>query len=377
MNYHDGLKAYFSQEKRAPIVWLVLMILLIVIGLILTIYSFTAEEFLNLALVGFVLILIYAIWLLFQQGLYIPYKREYRQAKWQFGLTITFLLAIWIPYFYPYINYPNDDKLWKEWDSIKTYELSKAIDAASGARKLYREQSKAAESFLDHLPDYFFAPKDSVAALTAKEKAVEALSKHYSEIWQSVNIDFKNSIKRFNIDSIRYIVYRKQMANLTKYQDEWAPWLMIIQFKGLLIFSLLTLFLMAIWYHSYHLQLDGRNSEEFSEIAISKLSIYILFLLITPFFKPIEKSKISFGKPYITFQNPITVNNSVYVDVPKPPPPPQVNYIKIAHDVDSIVSKQMDSLVKNKLEPINRATTDINKEMGNVKKRATKKTKLQ
>ncbi len=105
---------------------------------------------------------------------------------------------------------------------------------------------------------------------------------------------------------------------------------------------------MVVWYHAYRTQLEMEDQNPYSEIWISKISIYVLFLLIIPFFKPIKKDSVSFTKPYIGSSKSITYNDNRKIERPVQPAD-SIRYLKIAE------------IVENKMQEANKKVLDYQK----------------
>ena len=98
---------------------------------------------------------------------------------------------------------------------------------------------------------------------------------------------------------------------------------------------------MVVWYHAYRTQLEMEDENPYSEISISKISIYVLFLLIIPFFKPIKKDSVSFTKPYIGSSKSIIYNDSRVIQRPAQPAD-SIRYLKISEIVESKMQKVLE-----------------------------------
>ncbi|MBL7854714.1 MAG: hypothetical protein JNL17_09950 [Cyclobacteriaceae bacterium] len=341
MNYRDGLKRKMLANKRATDFRLICLILLAFIILIGT-FWWRIKGFFVVALVTLVLLLVYFFRLIRMKEEFVPFHREYLQAKIQLGLLTSTLLILWVVYFYGYLT-SNEFKDWKDDSKILT-----SIRTAATAREKYEDKSVAAKDFIDRYADLIYLPlQSSNAQLPSRDQGRQGLDALYKRIWDNPfatgvheTLAIDGNYGRENLDRIQYSVYRAQIISLDRYKKDWVPWMQIVQFKGLILFNLLLLFLLCVWYHSYHSQLDGNHDEDHSEITISKTGIYILFLIIIPFFKPITKENISFGKPYVTFSNPITINNKISGDKPNPPVEP-INYDQFKSIVDQAVAAQL------------------------------------
>jgi hypothetical protein len=141
------------------------------------------------------------------------------------------------------------------------------------------------------------------------------------------------------------MLYKIQVAKLEDHQPIWAYWLQIVQFKGLLLFTTMILFLMVVWYHAYRTQLEMEDQNPYSEIWISKISIYVLFLLIIPFFKPIKKDSVSFSKPYIGSSKPANYYDQRVIQRPSQPAD-SIQYKTISNIVATEMKKGIDTILK-------------------------------
>jgi|GEM_PF-5852079 hypothetical protein len=173
-------------------------------------------------------------------------------------------------------------------DKLKIYSI----------KKIYNKEDKNLMRTLN-------AEINSLGKTTEKLKGYEKQYKLYKE----------------QITSTLFSIIKHAQGKLTEgYKRTSKTWLNIARAKGLLIFNLIILALLCIWYDAYTLQLinkqlklnSGATKKEvskiyYSEVNISRMSVYIIFLLIIPFFKPVEERDIGIDKPYISF----TTNNAV------------------------------------------------------------------
>ncbi len=356
MNHRDGLKNILMKTKGATLT-IVLIIFAGFILLLLAIYTLNVQQFLVAALLQFGLILVYLLLVsIFDRKRNYKYKREYRQAGMQLGIVFTALCLFWTLYFSASI-YKGEFKT--QWENRDT-TLNVLISNGAKERTIYESKSKAAKELVNYLQDFSLLPKHPVPLLDVQKLSWQYVTeKHHLQFHTLLGNDSLNNLadlavdefttrRKVNLDSVKYIVNRIQDQALHTYKAAWAPWLRVIQFEGLIIFNLLLLFLLVVWYHAYKSQLTANDSNDYSEITISKISIYLLFLLIIPFFKPIQEETISFGKPYVGNENSIgTIINNKYEVESKPcncPTPQSIEYDTLAKKVKNELKKDLDEI---------------------------------
>lgn len=307
-NHKEGLKRMLIEQKGLYRFCALATIILIAIA---------AVGFINLDLIPHIVITTLALIAILVYGFSIDtsvetdntkYARQFRQAKLQYHIVTGCLLLIWGCYYYNQF-YPSDKA--KEIAFVFPFEffrVTNKIDTASALRK----QVDTARSRIDTLKNQtdrlnYLAECDPDRA----EQLKTLLSKNLCVSSDTVvNLDRK-------LEAYRYQLQAELIKHEKKAKQAWAGWLRLVQFKGLLLLIVLILFLLAIWYHAYTAKLvakmqsekDKTEMELFSEINISRLSIYMLFLLIIPFFKPIDEQDVNFDKPFISEGNPITLIN--------------------------------------------------------------------
>jgi hypothetical protein len=351
VNNKDGLKEDLIKHKKSLLSILVLAIL---VSFPLMIASFFLAELktylvLSLILLGVIFIYLAVVW--GDKRRNYARKREYRQAGIQMVVVVSSLLIVWTLYFHNAIKY---GELKTEWANPNV-SLREYIDSAAGVRKNHRTIMKASNIFISHLRDFTTLPRVTTILPDSLswDRVKSNLSKNFNLTFSKKKRDdsslteaFKDINKeKLNTDSLHYVISRVQEESLKGYKHGWVPWLLMVQFKGLLLFNLLVFFLLVVWYHSYKSQLLIKDGPEYSETNISKVSVYFLFLLIIPFFKPFEEESITFGKPYLGNGDSVTnIFNSQYKIEEKPCVCPEVqefDYEKAATEV----RKKFDSTV--------------------------------
>jgi hypothetical protein len=330
INHKDGLKRQLANDWKSPFTFLVSVILLLFIVLMAGFFLMRLASYFILVIIIFILVLIYAGCVLIKKPAnQIKYRREYRQARYQFGFVFSLLFLFWTFYFLQYYNVfqhynkcgePSHaeckDDGQKKWEYGQS-DLSSLIQTSANIRSDYRKNTESAQNIISLYPDLIYFSNG------------DFYDKSKKEILQSFNDLKKDSagkilnpkefdlllLKRVKLiekrDSVHYVAYRVQQKMLKNFKASWAQWLQLVQVKGLLLFISFIFFLLVIWYHAYKAQLERNSKEDFSEVWISKLSLYVLFLLIIPFFKPIQEDNISFGKPYVTLNKPSYVDNRI------------------------------------------------------------------
>jgi hypothetical protein len=365
MNYRDGLKKELLKTKESSLFLLVVVILIGFLLLMAGVFLLNVRYFLLVGGIQFALLLVYLrlIGIVAKRKNYM-YDREYRQAGIQVCIVTILLCVFWGFYFSASIFKGEFKKDWM----LPDVNLYKLIEQGANSREKYNKTSKSADQLLSSLNDFTLLPKRSIPLLDSlKLSWSEVVESHHQQF--HIILDNKNhhsflvdsaftqvsKTQKINLDSARYVINRLQAQALQKYKSAWAPWLRVIQFKGLLLFYLLLQFLLIIWYHSYKNQLTANDPSEYSEIGISKVCIYILFLLIVPFFKPIKEDTITFGKPYVGSESSIgSIINKRYEVEPKPCICPASEEI----DYDAINKNLVDTL-KNQILIIDKLGNDL------------------
>lgn len=359
VNHNDGLKERLLKNWTSPksiFVWL------ITIGILLSplaIFLLSVKNYLVLALIIFVFILFYLGFVVWSESRKnYSLERELRQARVQMGTLVACLMVVWWFYFFNMISYGEFKTEWEEDGG----SLITSIDQGAFVRKEHEATMSASSKLTNHLRDFTMLPRDErLGNYGLRWEAVK------NELWENFRITFRKnnepiqlreiftemvSAKKLDTDSLQYVINRVQAESLQTYKHQWAPWLRTVQFKGLLLFNLLMFFLLVIWYHSYTSQLLTNDSSEYSETSISKISIYFLFLLIIPFFKPFKEDTISFGKPYLGNGTSIgSIINNKYDVEQKPcvcPEQQKFDYGEAAMRVKDSLKKQLQII--NKLE---------------------------
>lgn len=401
VNYHDGLKKRIWDNPGSKYSWpflllLVLLILLCLLFLVTGVLLFTIVA---------ALVLLGVTWLAFEllrrrQENTDKFRRERYQAKWQFIIVFTLLVAFWVLYlsanFLPRSKTPQSDE---ELNPITTEEYKAreaamrqclfdslfcvALDVRADSDTMDMDVNTFMADFQDYI--YRLCPCDSVAGA----KLNEELKSSFKKIVQGDscscqvppnrdNQTFKQGDKPsiqpkaeffsiYNAEAIKLQLDKKLATQDKKYRIYWSAWLRTVQYRGLVLFALTALFLLVVWYYAYTARLDSeekdeKNPENFSEINISKISIYIIFLLIIPFFKPITRENTVFAKPYITFNNPLTlVDNSNTTLLPKIefPEIPKMEYDVLADTIKNVLERRgsklhiIDSVVRK--EPVKKS----------------------
>jgi hypothetical protein len=344
LNNKDGLKNRLFEVPKSPISITVIGIGLLLLLCTLLFFKIGFRSYLLLICITITFILAYGFQLLAKKPkMSFTYKREYRQAAYQLCITIVGLLVLWTIYFYRYTQHPRSE-FHKKWTSKAQDEnLLDSMFIAGKSRNDYKDYLKSIESILAHYDDLIYLPEadlkkrsnDSIVKWvnSLKSKYLESnYKKRFSYLLKS-----RDSLRQKK-DSIHQMLYKIQVAKLEDHQPIWAYWLQIVQFKGLLLFTTMILFLMVVWYHAYRTQLEMEDQNPYSEIWISKISIYVLFLLIIPFFKPIKKDSVSFTKPYIGSSKSIIYNDNRVIN-PPPQPTDSIRYLRISKIVGDTLQK--------------------------------------
>ena len=351
LNNKDGLKNRLFEAPKSPISISVIGIGLLLLLCTLLFFEIGFKAYLLLICITITFILAYGFQLLAKKPkMSFTYKREYRQAAYQLCITIVGLLLLWSVYFYRYTQHPRSEFREKWKNQAQQENLLVSIDKAGKSREDYKDYSKAIESILAHYDDLIYLPEadlkkrsnDSIVKWvnSLKSKYLESnYKKRFSDLLKS-----RDSLKQKK-DSIHQMLYKIQVAKLEDHQPIWAYWLQIVQFKGLLLFTTMILFLMVVWYHAYRTQLEMEDQNPYSEIWISKISIYVLFLLIIPFFKPIKKDSVSFTKPYIGSSKPASYYDNRVIHRP-PQLQDSIQYNTISKIVATEMKKGIDTILK-------------------------------
>lgn len=241
--------------------------------------------------------------------------------------------------------------------------LKNQIDSAANAREIFRKFKIGLNSFNSSYPSFPHTDSISFHRLIGELKSEKYFSQIVSKdkISDTLYLETKNKINEIsrllassvphkdiqmrhnnlkNLIEEYFFSWIKVKNNLlaNRYKENSAKWLNTVRYLGLMIFNLAILFLLCVWYDAYSLRLyhcrvekekqltalkiksekdqkqcfheDERNIKAaskradsifYSEINISRSSIYLFFLLTIPFFKPIEKDEVDFDKPYISF----------------------------------------------------------------------------
>jgi hypothetical protein len=395
VNYHDGLKKRIRSDWKSRYSWpfLILLSLLIILCVLFFVVEVLVYTLVSVVFV-FVASAVAVVLLLRNRANRYKFRRERYQANWQFGIVFLLLVAFWGLYFG--LNFiprnansvgakvkpQSEDEYAARKSAMNQGLFDSAFEKAITAREDTDTRNEQSRDFADLFQNYIYrlCPCDSVD----DAKQIALLKSSFEKIVRldSCNcLDNKASEERkpkiltkagslpkpeyfsiYNTETLKYQIDTQLKRQDDRYRIYWSAWLRSVQYRGLMLFALTTLFLLAVWYFAYTASLesqknDGQPGEYFSEINISKISLYIIFLLTIPFFKPVTRENTVFAKPYITFNNPLTlVDNSKIALPPKIEFPdfPEVNYKTLAdsvrnelerrgnklHRIDSMVQKE-------------------------------------
>jgi len=358
INSHQGLKAlYFTPVSSLKKILIVLISCLLFFLAVIAFFYLSNLWFFLFSIVAFILIIGY---LALVHGNYHSIGDQktdelYHQAKKQFQFATTALIVLIFIYFTFHIFSTSDKRYELNFKESLPF-IEKILVSASDRARL-----KSWDEFIDSIPNSIpsFPHVDAEDSIQLEElkkvvssvddaaysnsiykklrdkneqqnqdlsnarKKIEELAKQIkSNMEQLLHVDEKkggdieNKIHWLKNDSIswrkkendalnrkattlkEFIKYHQKQL-LHSYQQSTKQWLIISQFKGLLLFTLLILFLIVIWYDAYTLRLTS-TTEEFSEINTARISIYLIFLLTIPIFKPIDEKAIDLDKPYIS-----------------------------------------------------------------------------
>jgi hypothetical protein len=365
VNYNDGLKKRIWDNPRSSYSWPFLALLFLLLLLCVLFLAWGVFYFNIIALVFLALVTGLAIVLLRRpRGKSTKYKRESYQANYQFALVFVLLTIFWAIYLSFNFLFPGTDtnqgeeytSLIKE-DSLRKQAMNqclfdsffcKVMGIRGKSDALNREVNSFNANFQEHI--YNLCPYDSVEEnrldstfqKIVQVKSSNCLQRDSSNIVNAIFMlpDFYSSM---NSELIKYQLDRKLKEQDKEYRVYWSAWLRTVQYRGLVLFALTVLFLLTIWFYAYTVwleshEIDDKNEQNISEIYISKISIYIIFLLVIPFFKPITSENTSFAKPYITFNNPLTLVEKKSIKIEnRVEPPQQLN-------IDSLVALIRDTL---------------------------------
>jgi hypothetical protein len=369
VNYHDGLKRRIWDDRKSSYSW-PFMILIILLLMLCVLFLLSGVLYFNIiALLFLTLIIGLATALLYRSRVkIIKYRRERYQANYQFALVFILLTFFWAIYLY--LNFSPSRKDIRQ--GIKSTSLTKentlrkqamnqclfeslfreVIGIRGKSDTLNRDVNSFTTNFQEHI--YNLCSYDSVEENrldSCFNKIVQAKSNNCLQRDSSYRIKAKATLPNFysikNAELIKYQLDKRLKEQDKEYRLYWSAWLRTVQYRGLVLFILTALFLLTIWFYAYTVWLesqenDDKNEQNISEIYISKISIYIIFLLVIPFFKPITSENTSFAKPYITFNNPLTLveKNSIKIENGFQSPQ-QLN-------IDSLVALIRDSLERPK-----------------------------
>jgi ribosomal protein L18E len=244
--------------------------------------------------------------------------------------------------------------------AMSEWLFGSSFNSALAQRKKSSDLRNTVNAFSASFQDYIYrpCPSDTVAGAILRDSLTHSFKKIVSSDSCGLSITNKTKLKRcllppqpefFSINNAELIKHQldtRLEAQDDEYRIYWSAWLRTVQYRGLVLFALITLFLLVVWYYAYTSWLDTEETKEkprenFSEINISKISIYIIFLLTIPFFKPITRDSTAFSKPYITFSNPLTLvdnSNTVLHPTVEFPEIPEINY----NDLADAVQKKME-----------------------------------
>lgn len=374
VNYHDGLKkrVWGNRSSKYSLPFLTLIALLVLLCILFwatSVLAFIIVAALILAgVIGLAIILL-------QRPLVNAenFKREQYQANGQFAIVFGLLVAFWMLYFG--LNFWRDNTSCPASASVlSTTErnarevamneciFSSSYDRALTQRKTSESLRNDVNAFSASFQNYIYrpCPSDTVASLILRDSLTHSFKKIVPGNSCNMPIPNETKLKRgllppqaeffsiSNAELIKHQLDTRLEAQDKEYRIYWSAWLRTVQYRGLVLFALTTLFLLLVWYYAYTAWLDSGGTKEkprenFSEINISKISIYIIFLLTIPFFKPITRDGTAFSKPYITFSNPLTLvdNRRTVLESSKIP---EINYDKLADAVQKKMERDSGKL---------------------------------
>lgn len=388
-NYREGLKAIICEKRSHFFSIFVFVLLGLIVLLVFAFFLVPANLFGLLSSATILLQLIFLIFLsLRKRSNTFNFRRESKQAKMQMWIVFVGLITFWVTYYWRTF-YTNDNKQYKA-ETKEAYRNALndrlfvgSFDTALVKRKEYKKKDSLAKEFLKSYQRYAFRlnPRDCEACinLTLNFNDLVDTALHVAQVTDSCfcrppakkthsrastqNCEDKNRDRctastdfftSSNSGLIRYYIDESLKAADRAYRTHWSAWLRTVQYRGLLLFLTVVLFFLLAWYYSYIEWLETDMKGDFSEINISKISVYILFLLTVPFFKPVTEENTVFDKPHVSFNNSLTYNtyNSPRswgrdsIDWSKMPNPNQLRFDTLDTNLKSI----KDSVVKLKAD---------------------------
>lgn len=275
INDKTGLKKYMMSDKspRSMKVHLFVLIGSLIITQLLFIMS-RNDDFTFLCWWDLLLIIGYAIRLIKLKPLNTgKFRHLYRQAKIQFVVSFGLILLVGTYYFR---NRTQD----------KSHLFSCIIDDAGKAMRDLSQSRQRKDTLQINL---YGSTKILVKEISqlggAKDK--EAIKKEIDQLQGKINL-------------IRVEIFEQEHNSLSDYREKMKPLVDMMQVRGMAIFGISVLFLLGIWYNSYVLRLQSETGEKYPEITISKVSVYFIFLLAIPFFKPNKKENIDPEHPFLS-----------------------------------------------------------------------------
>jgi Ca2+/Na+ antiporter len=327
INHRDGLKEHLLKDKGSSYSWIVLAITALILLMMFSFFDLNVKIYLAVAVFTLIIIGCYGCVLVLNRPDNVrKYRREYRQAKYQYVVVSCFFIILWFVYFWQHVN-SNDSKFkdhqWttteiNEGCSFRCWVLEADIarsESELAAEKLgefrahalspieiRRKTNKWSQDYAKAIYDSIGEKKEvprSIARNASWKRPITIADKKKAEQDQKKGEQEEFYILAFH----EYKLSQAQQKADDQSRLAWAKWMEIVQFKGLLLFLTTTFFLLTIWYHSYLLRLKSSNETHVSEVQVSRVAIYIIFLLIIPFFKPIDENSVNFDKPYLSLSN--------------------------------------------------------------------------
>jgi hypothetical protein len=334
VNYNDGLKKRIWDNRKSLYSWPFLVLLFLLLLLCVLFIARGVLYFNIIALLFLILVIGLAFALLHRYRVKATkYRRERYQANFQFALVFILLTTFWTIYLSFNFLLPTEESMKGEknntlvkQDSLNEKAMNQnlfdtifreAITIRGKSDTLNSDVNSFTTNFQEHI--YNLCPYDSVEENrldSCFNKIVQAKSNNCLQRDSRFRKNPKDTTPDFysfmNAELIKYQLDKRLKEQDQEYRLYWSAWLRTVQYRGLVLFILTVLFLLTIWYYAYNIWLESQENnnqaeQNISEIYISKISIYVIFLLVIPFLKPITSENTSFAKPYMTFSNPLTL----------------------------------------------------------------------